>query len=296
MAYTYLTQYNSPNFSKGRGGHKITSIVCHWWGAPSSNPSFNGVVNWLCNSASGVSAHEVITGTGRQVACVVNHSDTAWHAGNWTGNQTSIGLELDPRCRNEDYDVAAERIADLWKHYGKLPLQRHSDWVATACPGNYDLNRLAREAEAKLNPPPPPKPTPKPSAAVKLPKKLEFTAKLDNTSVWDLNSHPNWKAVTTLKKGAKFIAYAQINFNNSVYYVTEYSYGKGLKNGVNQVDLVPVPPPAPTPQPTPEPAPDKPVTEKPGYEDLDVRLTKLEALVETIVNFLTSIFNNFKRG
>lgn len=147
MAYTEITDRNSPNF--WAGGNTKKAIVIHWWGDPSQNPTAEGVVNWLCNPASQVSAHFVITGTGRKVWQLVNDNDRAWHAA--AGNSSTFGLELDPRCRNEDYDVAAEVIADLWRAYGKLPLQPHKRWVNTACPGNYDLGRLQREAEAKFN-------------------------------------------------------------------------------------------------------------------------------------------------
>ena len=288
--YKYITNRTSPNQSNGRGGHKINALVIHWWSDPAQNPSTAGVVNWLCNPAAQVSAHYVVSGTNRECYHLVADQHTAWHAGNFTANQSTLGLELDPRCRNSDYDVAAEVIADLWKHYGKLPLKRHKDFVATACPGNYDINRLAREAERKLNPPAPVKPAPTAPKATKLPKKLEFTAKRD-ASVWNLLSYPNWKAVTTVKKGGKFIAYGQINFNNSVYYVTEYSFGKGLKNGVNQVDLAPVPPPAPKPAPTPDPTPELPVAEKPDYpKENNALLRQLVELVQQVLDKLTSIF------
>lgn len=149
--YNELTSSNSPNYTAGRGGNKIQSITIHWWGDPAQSPSAEGVVNWLCNPAAQVSAHLVVTGTGRRVWQLVNDQDTAWHAGNWTGNQTSIGIECDPRCRDEDYDTIAEVIADLWRYYGKLPLRGHNSWVATRCPGNYDLGRLQRLAEVKLS-------------------------------------------------------------------------------------------------------------------------------------------------
>lgn len=287
MAYTYITDRTSPN--KWVNGNAIKSIVIHWWGDPATNPSAEGVVDWLCNPASQVSAHYVITGTGRRVWHLVDDKDRAWHAMN--GNQSTLGLELDPRCRDEDYDVAAEVIADLWKYYGKLPLERHSDWVATACPGNYDLQRLAALAEAKLNPAPPAPITQPVPGATKLPQSIEFTAKID-AKVWDLTTNPNYKAVTTIKQGNKFIAYAQIQFNNSIYYVTEYSFGKGLKNGVNAVDLEAIQPPKPTdPIITPEPEPEKPVTEKPDYGEENNRLlNELLALVKQILDKLTKIF------
>ena len=166
MSYNYITNRTSPN--KWVGGNTIKSIVIHWYGDPKTNPSAEGVVNHLCDPASKVGAHRVITGTGRRVWHLVDDKDRAWHAMN--GNGSTLGLELDPRCRDEDYDVAAEVIADLWRHYGKLPLQKHSDWVATRCPGNYDLARLQREAEAKMGNEPikppvaPTKPTPAPVA------------------------------------------------------------------------------------------------------------------------------------
>lgn len=290
--YNEITNRTSPN--KWVGGNTIKGITIHWWGDPNNNPTAEGVVNWLCNPNSQVSAHFVITGTGRRVWQLVADNDRAWHA--MSGNNSTLGLELDPRCRDEDYDVAAEVIADLWRYYGKLPLYRHSHWVSTACPGNYDLGRLQSLAEAKLNPP---KPAPKPvslpvPAATKLPKKLEFTAKLDNTSVWDLTTNPNYKAATTLKKGTKFIAYAQIEFNNSIYYVSEYSFNKGLKNGVNQADLDPVEEikPTPTPTPTPEPAPEKPVVEKPDYSEENNKL--LKQILQLLTDLITKFTNVFK--
>lgn len=290
MAYTEITNRTSPN--KWVGGNTIKSLVIHWWGDPKNNPTADGVVNWLCNPASQVSAHFVITGTGRRVWQLVADNDRAWHAMN--GNNYTLGLELDPRCRNEDYDVAAEVIADLWRYYGKLPLQRHSDWVATACPGNYDLGRLQREAEAKLNPPKPAPVTQPVPAAEKLPKKLEFTAKLDKTSVWKLETNPNYQAATTLKKGDKFIAYGQIKFNNAIYYVTEYSFNKGLKNGVNVVDLEAVKPitPPPTPTPTPEPEPTVPVAEKPDYAEENNKL--LRQLLDMLIAFISRFNGIFK--
>lgn len=149
MAYNYITQYDSPNYTAGRQGNNISSITIHWWGDPNQNPSFEGIVAWLCNPASQVSAHYVVTGTDRRVACIVDPANISWHAGNWVGNQTSIGIECDPRCRDEDYDVIAELVAELRKTYGDLPLRPHNSWTSTTCPGNYDLGRIDRMAREK---------------------------------------------------------------------------------------------------------------------------------------------------
>ena len=152
MAYNELNQYTSPNQSSGAENRRqIKGITIHWWGNPSNNPTFEGVVAWLCNPASQVSAHLVVTGTGRRVAQIVDDNQIAWHAGNWEGNRTTIGIECDPRVRDEDYDVIAEVVADLWRYYGKLPLYPHKHWVSTACPGVYDVNRIKALAERKLS-------------------------------------------------------------------------------------------------------------------------------------------------
>lgn len=151
MAYNEITNRTSPNKTLNRNGAKIDKIVLHWWGDPATNPQAENVVNWLCNPASQVSAHFVATGTGRRVWQIVDDKDASWANGNWNANMTSLTIEADPRCRDEDYDVVAELIADLWKHYGKLPVYSHSHFFNTRCAGNWNLIRLVALAEQKLN-------------------------------------------------------------------------------------------------------------------------------------------------
>lgn len=152
MAYKYITEYDSPNFGYPIGTHgqnKPKQIVIHHWGSDDS--TFSGVVNWLCNPKSEVSAHFVVE-AGRS-ACLVNWSDAGWHAGNKAVNMSSIGIECHPRCSYADMAEVAKVIAMLWKEYGKLPLIGHKDVVATACPGRwYDkLDKLKEMAEVVYN-------------------------------------------------------------------------------------------------------------------------------------------------
>ena len=51
-----------------------------------------GTVSWFKNSSSNVSAHYVVGDGGAVVQCV-RHEDVAWHAGNWSYNKHSIGIE-----------------------------------------------------------------------------------------------------------------------------------------------------------------------------------------------------------
>lgn len=156
---TVENQYNSPNYTPqaqvpsvyGRP-RSIDYITIHWWGDPNTQPTYEGVISWFSQTRSQVSAHDIITGTGRRVAVMVDYVNAAWHAGNAVGNATSLGFECDPRCRDEDYAAVAEDVADTWRYYGRvIPLRPHKSWQNTACPGNYDLNRINSLAMALYN-------------------------------------------------------------------------------------------------------------------------------------------------
>lgn len=315
MSYQYITKYNSPNYTSraatpGAYGmaRKVEGITIHHWGDPANNPQFQGIVNYLCRANGNTSAHYVATGTNRQVACIVSPDDTAWHAGTAWGNARTIGIECDPRCRAEDIDVVAELVAQIRDAYGDVPIYWHSYFVATACPGRYTKSVLDKidklsytkqsgskwgQVTSKTAPAPVVKTKAVP-AAKKLTTPLKFTAKLDPTKVWDLTTNPDYKAVTTIKKGAGFEAYAYIDFNGSRYYVTKYSFEKGRKAGVNSNDLTPVPKPVQTePSPTTKtpdgttPLPDTgaPVTEKVDYSQEN------NSLLKQILELLKRIFN-----
>lgn len=152
--YTFITQYDSPNYTPasethlvwGRG-RSIEKIAIHWWDDPAKNPTFEGAIATLTRP-NGVSAHFVATGTGRRVACLVSPEDNSWATA--SANPYTISIECDPRCRDEDYDVVGELVAELRATYGNLPLMKHSDVVKTRCPGNYDLNRVNQVAANKI--------------------------------------------------------------------------------------------------------------------------------------------------
>ena len=146
MAYQNITQYTSPN-TWGHRPSAPTSITIHWWGDPNSHPTFESTISWLCQSRAQVSANYVAE-AGR-VACIVDPDNTSWHAGNTAANKLSISIECNPRCSDADYETVGELVANLRKTYGNLPLYPHKHWSNTACPGNYDLNRINSIANSK---------------------------------------------------------------------------------------------------------------------------------------------------
>jgi hypothetical protein len=77
---------NYSNYSRGRGDIKY--IVIH-----TTQGSYAGSISWFQNPASNVSAHYVIRSSDGQVTQTVREEDVAWHAGNWSYNLQSIGIE-----------------------------------------------------------------------------------------------------------------------------------------------------------------------------------------------------------
>lgn len=139
-SYQYITEHDSPNHWGQRS--KTDAIVIHWWGDPATGPTFDGVVGWLCNPQSQASGHYV--SEAGKVACIVDPAMMAWHVAQpGYVNQTTIGIECNPRAWDSDYETIAELVAE----WGKLPVKRHKDYMPTQCPGVYDISRIIALAE-----------------------------------------------------------------------------------------------------------------------------------------------------
>lgn len=169
----YITKHDSPNFGYPdgvRGTNHPKYIIIHHWDALENHPMFGGTISWLCNGnrSDPTSAHFVAE-EGR-VACLVDLSNAAWHAGDRWYNEHSIGIECNPRCSKGDMQTVAILIAGLWKVYGKLPVIGHKDVVATGCPGRWysELAQLTAMAEAAYSGASAPKPEDKPAAEIKV--------------------------------------------------------------------------------------------------------------------------------
>lgn len=134
MSYT-LTHRQAANFTAGRGENPITTIIIHHWDDPAKNPTLDGTVHWFASGQAQSSAHYVAEA--ERVTRMVTESDTAWHAGNWPVNQTSTGIECNPRASEADKRTIAELIRDIQSRHGKLRIIGHKDASATACPGRY---------------------------------------------------------------------------------------------------------------------------------------------------------------
>jgi N-acetyl-anhydromuramyl-L-alanine amidase AmpD len=137
------------NHTVGRGGSAVELIVDHW-----TVVMFEGAIRRFKDPASILSAHYVIGSDGR-IAQLVSEDDTAYHAGVFSVNQRSIGIEHEagPAMPPSDalYGASARLHADIASRHG-LALEvgatvlPHHAIVPTECPGTLDLDRIVREA------------------------------------------------------------------------------------------------------------------------------------------------------
>lgn len=235
--------------------------------------------------------------------------NVAWHAGQWSANQTSIGIEtagnyVDKAIPYEALMCVADTLARAWDKEigGALKVYGHRDFYATACPGQiYNrlgelvdmINNQAKWTE-KLWPTPAPKPTPVAPKWVAMdnPRKLRAATDL---RVIDLDT--NKPTGDPVKKNTDIEFVEKKDQNGTQYLRSKYSKSKNFNWGIDIKSLIEVPvvPPVVTPPKEPEvpvTPPEKPVTDK--DKEQDARLTVLEAAVKALQNTLTVIVEFFK--
>jgi N-acetylmuramoyl-L-alanine amidase/Transglycosylase SLT domain len=102
----------------------INYVVIH-----TTQGSYAGTINWFQNPASNVSAHYVIRSSDGQITQMVREKDIAFHAGNWTYNTQSIGIEHEGFVDNPSwytdamYRASAALTRNICLKYG-IPMTR----------------------------------------------------------------------------------------------------------------------------------------------------------------------------
>lgn len=283
---------------------------------------------WANEDRNG-SSHLYVSDTVREQ--YVELENTAWTNSNWYSNCESITCETRGDWRGYFSQATLNNLREVMyqalKLYPNLKLEYHCDVTdanrPTICPCDLKnkgyaaqvwqeaKNRIALEAEAA-------KPQIPAGLRVDIPDKKVILIR--DTNLWDLRftSFANAKAVKALPKGTVIDVAGVFDhpLSKSDYYLSKWSWDHGEFTGFNQADCVdyvppapqpepPVPTPAPTPVPTPQPVPEKPKEEgsgtlpplpvDPNGDPLEKRVTALEALVQKIVDFLSSIFSGFKK-
>lgn len=137
------------HYTKGRQGSRIDKIILHH---NAGNLSVRGCFEtWQTRQAS---AHYQVESTGI-IGQLVWDGDTAWHAGNWDANLTSIGIEhadvsSSPwRISDACLENGAHLVAALCVYYklGRPEWGRnvygHSHFSSTECPASIAGNQRA---------------------------------------------------------------------------------------------------------------------------------------------------------
>lgn len=117
---------HSNNYTSGRpwsqsGGLciSIKYFVIH-----DTEGSYNSAINWFQNGNSGVSAHYVIRSSDGAMTQMVRNADTGYHAGNWSYNICSIGIEHEGFMSQTGwyteamYQASARLVATMADRYG----------------------------------------------------------------------------------------------------------------------------------------------------------------------------------
>ena len=150
------------NYDAGRtfasgAAASLTGIVIHWWGEPNGQ-THQGVVNYLAgDNAAEVSAHYVVSSEG--ITQIVDLGDTAYHAGVYSINAQSIGIECSPEMDEGTLQRLRGLIQNLNGRFGPLWLEPHKAFVSTGCPGTYvsriqELKVLAAGSADQIPPTP----------------------------------------------------------------------------------------------------------------------------------------------
>ena len=154
VTYRHITSHKT----KGRGGHKIDKIFVHHMAANLSVKQCGSVFD---NRQA--SAHYGVNGTA--IGQYVDEADTAWHCGNFSMNQRSIGIELandggsstNWHVADSTIHTAIKLIADICLRNGIQKINYTGDlngnlcmhkWVvSTSCPGPYLATQFKKIAD-----------------------------------------------------------------------------------------------------------------------------------------------------
>lgn len=145
-------QVKSPNYTTGRQGVNIDRIYIHWMvGTLASTDAV------FQNTSIGTSAHYGIENG--NVHQYVAEQNTAYHAGTWSENLRSIGIEHSAApgrdATPQTLETSAQLIADICRRRGipcdRAHIRKHSENIATQCPGTIPIDWLVARASQILN-------------------------------------------------------------------------------------------------------------------------------------------------
>ena len=307
----YFTPAEARNYY---GKYDRSGVTYHWWNSPDriggDAAAHDSIVNYLNGRAAAGQAPTVnyVASEPKLTFCIAPEN-VAWTSS--AGNPTTIGVECSPHFTEAFYKKLGWLHDQLEQRFNRtLAIYVHFEWQpGTACSPliKQKIRDYANQWRAERNAPPNPAPLPStPPATVTLQisdipnKKVRL---IRNANLWDLafKTYPEAKIVKSLPAGTIIEVSANAKHPlGSNYYLSEYSFSRGVGNGINvkdcedYVDVVAPPkdtsvvqPPvdapineAPviTPDPTPVPIPLPPSRD----DEQDKRLGLIEAFIDKL--------------
>ncbi len=263
------------------GKYSRDGVTYHWWNSPNaiggSAKDHDSIVNYLNGRAAQGQAPTVnyVASEPKLTFCIAPEN-VAWTSS--AGNPTTVGVECSPHFTEAFYKKLGWLHDQLEQRFNKtLKIYVHFEWQpGTACSpivkskirSYADWWKKQRQAP----PAPAPKPTPPPASNTVTLKIADIKNKkvkiVRNTSLWDLGfkTYATAKAVKPLAAGTIVEVSATAKHPlGSTYYLSEYSYSRGVGNGINVKDCVDYVDPVAPPKDTSvvQPPKDAPINEAP---------------------------------
>lgn len=88
LIHQFIPASTSNYTNDSRGSGDIDMIVIH-----TMEGSYSGSISWFQNPAAGASAHYMVRSSDGEITQMVDEEDVGWHAGDWTTNDRSVGIE-----------------------------------------------------------------------------------------------------------------------------------------------------------------------------------------------------------
>lgn len=151
----YFDAAQSNAYYRDRYARKGYTI--HWWGGNEQENKHDSIVSYFLaqGEAQVKSVNYVVSDA--KITMMVPPEMVAWCSG--PGNATTVSIECEPGLSDEGYKKLAWLIKSLQAKFpGSDAIYRHKDWMATACPGTIDIERIKRDvsgATAGVIPTPP---------------------------------------------------------------------------------------------------------------------------------------------
>lgn len=299
------------------GKYDRSGVTYHWWNSPDriggSAADHDSIVNYLNGRAAQGQAPTVnyVASEPKLTFCIAPEN-VAWTSS--AGNPTTIGVECSPHFTEAFYKKLGWLHDQLEQRFNRtLAIYVHFEWQpGTQCSPivkqkirDY-ANWWKQQRQAPVVTPPPVQPPSNNTVTLQISDITNKKVRLvRDTQLWDL-AFKTWataKSVKPLPAGTivEVSALAKHPLGGE-YYLSEYSYSRGVGNGINVKDCEDYTDPVAPPKDTSvvQPPADAPINEAPvitpvptpvpiPVPTVEERLTKIEAFIAALKEFLSKI-------